>query len=521
MQKVSPSFHQKSQASVRHHSWALLFSFDKEFDNKSTFFTLDRSLLNGKDILAPVGDKVLQYWDFYRFAPYTDRLISMEWSRELEFPYSVQSCIATVTLNNIDNYFSSHTGSPIDQYLIPSRPVKIFSGFNDEPFLQQFVGLTQDKPELDRDSNTAKFQALDYLSELFKLKLSDTISESNINTADALALLFRQFGIEPNQFKLERGSNTIPFLFFSSGEDAAEVFRKIMQAEGGRLWIDETGIFRFDRRTSIHNDIVFAFDESSISSLSVTRDTEIINRVTVTSNIREKQQIQPIHTGSGRLSEANLSEAIVIPKGGTAEYSFRTDDPVAELVEPTNGRQVGTSWFSVRTRGGENIPGGVSIKKITRSASGVSIIFGNSNGYDAFLSAIEVYGAPAKIVDTIDYDAYDQDSIDKYGEHLLKIENDLFGRESNCQSFVYAVLAAYSEFDAVIELTVKSNPALQLFDIIKVDTRKISGTFQITKIASSVSSSGITQTLKARRHTIRSYFILDKSLLNGSDVLAL
>ena len=163
----------------------------------------------------------------------------------------------------------------------------------------------------------------------------------------------------------------------------------------------------------------------------------------------------------------------------------------------------------------------MSIKKITRSASGVSIIFGNSNSYDAFLSAIEVYGAPAKIVDTIDYDAYDQDSIDKYGEHLLKIENDLFGRESNCQSFAYAVLAAYSEFDAVIELTVKSNPALQLFDIIKVDTRKISGTFQITKIASSVSGSGITQTIKARRHTIRSYFILDKSLLNGSDVLAL
>lgn len=521
MQKVSPSFHQKSQASVRHHSWALLFSFDKEFDNKSTFFTLDRSILNGKDILAPVGDNALQYWDFYRFTPYTDRLISMEWSRELEFPYSVQSCIATATLNNIDNYFSSHTGSPIDQYLIPSRPVKIFSGFDNEPFLQQFVGLTQDKPELDQDSNTAKFQALDYLSELFKLKLSDTISESNINTADALAMLFRQFGIEPNQFKLERGSNTIPFLFFSSGEDAAEVFRKIMQAEGGRLWIDEGGVIRFDRRTSIHNDIVFAFDESSISSLSVTRDTEIINRVLITSDIREKQQVQPVHAGSGKLSSASLSEPVVIPAGGTEEYNFKIDDPVADLKSLVNGRVVGSSWFQVKTRSGGNIPSGVTVRSITRTVDSVSIVFENSNSYDAFLSAIEVYGAPAKVVDTINYDAYDQDSIDKYGEHLLKIENDLFGRESNCQSFAYAVLAAYSEFDAVIELTVKSNPALQLFDIIKVDTRKISGTFQITKIANSVSSSGVTQTLKARRHTIRSYFILDKSLLNGSDVLAL
>ena len=520
MQKVSPSFHQKSQASVRHHDWALLFSFDKEYDNKSTFFTLDRSLLDGKDILAPVGDNVLQYWDFYRFAPYTNRLMSMEWSRELDFPYSVQSCMASIVLNNIDNYFSSHTNSPIDKYLIPSRPTKILSGFKGEPLLQQFVGLTQDKPELDQDSHTAKFTALDYLSELFKLKLSDTVAETDINTSDALALLFKQFGIESNQFKLERGSNKIPFLFFAEGEDAAEAFRKIMQAEGGRLWIDEEGIIRFDKRTSIQDKVVFAFDESSISSLSVTRDTEIINRVNIISNIREKQDIQPIHTGSGKLSSADLSEPVVIPSRKTETYSFKIDDPVADLVVPINGRKVGRSWFRVTTRGGEQISSGVAPTKITESVDSVSITFTNSNGYDALLTAIEIYGAPAKVVDTIDYDAYDQESIDKYGEHLLKIENDLFGRETNCQSFAYTILSSYSEFDAIIELTVKSNPSLQLFDIVKISTSKISGTFQIIKIANSISNEGIVQTLKARRYTIRSYFILDRSVLNGQDVLA-
>ena len=94
MQIVPTSFHDKSQAGIRKHRWSLLMSFDKDFDDSRTFFTLDASSLDGSDVLAPVGDNPIQFWDFYSYLPYTNRVISLEWSRQIDFPFSVQSPMA-------------------------------------------------------------------------------------------------------------------------------------------------------------------------------------------------------------------------------------------------------------------------------------------------------------------------------------------------------------------------------------------------------------------------------------------
>ena len=517
MQIVPQSFHDKSQAGIRKHRWSLLMSFDKEFDDLRTFFTLDSSLLDGTDVLAPVGDNPIQFWDFYSYSPYANRVISLEWSRQIDFPFSVQSSMATSILNNFDNYFSSRTNSPIAQYLVPGRPTKLFAGYENEPLLQQFVGLTQDKPELDQQARTAKFEALDYLSEIFKLQLSESVAMSNVRTDEALAALFQQFGIESYQYQLARGRNTIPFLFLDAGSSAADAFRLIMQAEGGQLWIDEQGIIRFDQRLVEATSPVFAFNESSISSITTTEDTELINRVTITSNIREVQVSQPIHTGADL---SNSQEAIVFPAGQTTDYNIKLEDPISDYEDPTIGQTVGESWFTVSSRTGENIALNVTVADSKLSTNQLTISFYNANPFDVYLSGIEVWGEPARIVDTLRYEAFDQSSIDEYGEHLLEIENDLFGSESNCESFAYTVIDAYSQFDSIVEFSAKGNPALQLGDIINIDTRKIAGQFQIIKISNSISSGGVQQVIKAKRYNPRMWFILDQSLLNGTDVKA-
>ena len=69
-------------------------------------------------------------------------------------------------------------------------------------------------------------------------------------------------------------------------------------------------------------------------------------------------------------------------------------------------------------------------------------------------------------------------------------------------------------------MSVKGDPALQLGDIIWVDTRKISGQFQIIKISNSISASGVRQVIKAKRYNPRHWFILDISILDGTDALA-
>lgn len=520
MQTVSPTFHQKSQAGIRKHNWSLLFSFDKEFDPMRTFFILDSSTLDGTDVLKPVDDNPIQYWDYYTYTPYTDRVISLEWERKIDFPYSVESSTANVTLNNFDNYFSSHTNSPINQYLIPSRPMKLFAGYQNEPLLQQFVGLTQDKPKLNQSALTAQFTALDYLSELFKLQLSESVALSNVRTDQALAAMFDQFGIEPFQYDLKPGRNVIPFLFLSEGSSAAECFRQIMEAEGGQLWIDEQGIIHFAQRLLPVSGPVMTFNESNIVSLDTSADTEIVNRVQIISNIRAIQDPQPVHAGSGQLTSPELSNPMIIPAGGSATYLINLEDPIAAYSEPTLSFVSGDSWFTAEDINGNNVVSFVSVTDSALTLNQLAITFTNTNVFDAYLNAIEVYGEPAKIIDTINYEAFDQDSIDEYGEHLLQIKNDLFGSESNCESYAYTIIDAYSQFDSIIDISVKGDPALQLGDIIWVDTSKIQGEFQITKISNSISPTGVTQEIMAKRYTPRHWFVLNQSTLNDGDVLA-
>lgn len=517
MQKVSQRFHDVSQANIRHHSWNLLMSFNKEFQQNAEFFILDKSLLDGPHLLAPVGDNPLQYWDAFKYEDYSDRVISLEWSREASFPSSVQSALCTVVCNNLDNYFTPRTNSPISKYILPGRPIKVLAGHSDTESLQQFVGVTQGKPELDREARTAKFSATDYLTEIFKVNLSDSVSMSNVRTDEALKALFKLYGIEDRLLNFDKGRNVIPFLFLGEGSNTAEAFKSIMEAEGGRLWIDESGIIRFDQRLAQNQKPVFVFNASNIVSITSTEDSQIINHITIKSNIREVQRSQPIFTGS--LSSPTLSQPVKIPSNGTLEYSMQLKDPLKGFTALGIGAASGTSWASFAKENGEAVSSGVSFIGNKIGADALTLTIKNTNPYTVHLTAIEVYGEPAKIVDTIYFEASDPDSIEKYGEHLLKLENDLFGSESNCESYAYTILDSYANLDSTIEMTVKGDYSLQLGDIIKVNTEKVIGTFEIIGMSYSLSSSGVTQTIKARKHTVRNWFILDQSKLNESDVL--
>src|SRR6187402_2358487 len=129
MQTVSPAFHAMAQNSVIPIDWQFNVSFEKNFDDAVTFFTLGVSELNGLDVLGPSDDNPIQEWDKYEYLPYGDRVITLEWDRTLDFPYSVQAAIADVVLNNYDDYFTPRSTSPIEEYILPKRPMRIYTGF--------------------------------------------------------------------------------------------------------------------------------------------------------------------------------------------------------------------------------------------------------------------------------------------------------------------------------------------------------------------------------------------------------
>lgn len=520
MQLVTSTFHQLAQGGVRPHKWEILMSFDKQFDDTLDYFVLNSSELDGSDVLKPIDDNPIQYWDYYSYAPFRDRLQSMSWSSSLAFPHSIQSATADISLNNYDNYFTPNTSSPLAPYILPGRPVKILAGYGSEATIQQFVGTTQGNPTLDSDTKSAAFHALGFIAEISALSLSYTVALSDVRTDEALVAIFEQFGISGSAYSLDRGRNTIPFLFLESGVTVGDALSKIMEAEGGELYVDEMGIIRFVQRLSNPAGPVFTFNISNVVSDKPSDNTQIINHVIIKSTIRALQDLQPIFFGSGTSGNATLTNKLLVPASGTAQYNVSLNDPLADFDDPTLGIAISDSWFTAQTSGGDNVASSVSLSDSSLTVTDLTLTFQNTNSFDVYIDAIEVWGQPAKIVDNIVYDARDQDSIDKYGEYIYEADNDLFGNESNCESFAYTVLDAYAQPGTIIDMIVKGDYSLQLGDIVWIDLSDISGPFKIIGISTSISTTGIEETIQVKRYDPRHWFVLDSSELDGGDVLA-
>ncbi len=520
MQTVSSKFHELAQGGVRPHKWEVLISFDKAFDDTTTFFMLDSSLLDGTDVLKPVDDNPIQYWDYYKYLPYRDRLQSLSWSNNLDFPHSVQYSIADLTLSNHDNYFTPNTYSPLAAYILPSRPIKILAGYGSETTIQQFVGITQGKPALDAETKSASFRALDFISEIASLRFSSTLALSNVRTDQALVAIFNQFGISSSAYSLDRGRNVIPFLFLETQGNVGEALEKIMQAEGGELYLDEQGLIRFTERLALPLSPVFTFNDTNVRSFKHSDQSQIINRVVIKSAIRQLQDSQPIFSGSGTLGNATLTTNVLVPQNGSVSYDIQLDDPITTLINPTTGVQTASSWFTAQKLDGTVVSSNVTVSSSSVTSTKLTLIFANTNAFDAYINALEVWAQPAKVVDTIIFDAKDQDSIDSNGEYVYDIENDLFGNESNCESFAYTVLNAYSQPGTIIDMKAKGDYALQLTDVVWLDLNDIIGPFRIIGKSTVISSQGIEETFKLKRNNPNNWFVLDSSLLDGSDELA-
>lgn len=517
MQTVSPQFNQLADGDIRPLSWGALISFTKEFDDDITFFTLDESTLNGMDLLAPSDDNPIQAWDFYEYTDFTERLNYVSIERSLEFPYSVVSAIADFQLNNYDKYFTPNSSSPISSYIKPKRPVRLLQGFS-STVLPQFVGLTEGMPEISRTEGTATFTAMDFLTWIYAMPIRNTIAMQNVTTDEVLANIFQQFGLAPTQYDLTKGRNRIPFLFFEREQQTAgDIIRPLMQAEMGMLWLDEQGIIRFRPRLEQPSEPVYIFDHDNIVNLDTSEDDQIINHVVINTDVREVQEYQTVHSKT-----ASDNSLHIVPAGGTYVLPAQLSDPCLTIEEPDFGENAGVSWFTAALPDGTLVGSGVSVDSVELKTNTYDITFSNSNGLDVNINQLILWGQPGKNISlepTI-YDAYDEDSVEKYEEKILPIDNNFIQSTSQADSLAETILDEYKEFNDIITIEVKGNPAIQLSDIIEVDYDEYSGEYRLISTYGKTQDGKYTQVLKARKYTPRHWFTLDQSALNGTDVLA-
>ena len=202
MQSTTSLFTSRANGSVRPLSWQTRISFTKEFLPSLQFFTLDESLLDGPEVLAPTDSDVITEWDKYVYSDFSSRVISFEWTRQEDVPSSVNLAIADVVLDNHDNFFTPNGGSEIQNFILPYRPIRLYAGFGNED-LPVFVGLTEKMPVIDSKNKTVSFHCMDFLSALFSRPLDEAVIYQEYRTDQVLDALFQMVGLTSDQYILD------------------------------------------------------------------------------------------------------------------------------------------------------------------------------------------------------------------------------------------------------------------------------------------------------------------------------
>jgi plastocyanin len=505
MQTVSDQFMAWAEGDMRPLAWQFRASFDKSFDPDITFFTLDTSLLDGVDILGYTGANDITEWDKYNYEPYSDRVISMEWQQEFSFLSSTTAAMADIKLNNYDHLFTKQAGSPLDPYILPRRPIRLLAGFGDEA-IPQFVGLTEKIPQVDRKALTAALHAQDFLSYMFTRKLDRTVMYIDLRVDEILAELFALFGVLPSQMLLETAATTVPFAFFEKNQTLGGAVADLMKAEMGSLYMDEQGFIVFKNRLRQAGTPVMTFDETNIIDYSTSNENQIINNVSVKSQVRVVQDKQAVF---------KLAETIQIDPGDTISKFFNFDDPVTAVDTITF-----YTANSAQDDSGTDLTSDITIVDQTLFSTSILVEIENTGGTVAYLTALVVYGTPAKITKTVDVILKDQDSIDEFEDQTYSIESKYIQNEDTARSIGLNILRRFKDFNNTITLEVKSNPALQINDTINVVIDGINDNFVINKLRQVLQDGRLQQTITAQKIDATIFFTLDVSLLDGTDVLA-
>lgn len=529
MNAVSDRFHELANASVRPLDWELGISWSKARNQDIKWFTLDSSQLNGADLLGDNNNNAIQLWDAYDYDKQRDRVISINLSRSVEFPYNVQSAILDVSLDNHDGYYSFSNGdSPISSNVVPARPVRAYLGFRDGGLTPVFVGLTQGIPVYSGLHNTtAQLTAMDFLSQIGEMSLRNMVMMRDARTDEVIAAILRQFGLEPYMYNLTPGANTIPFVFFDSDKNAGNALKELVQAENGALWIDEQGIIRFEPRSGqIGRQSVIVFNPDNIVEITPSQTSSLVNRVYIEANVRKVMDFQQFFTvdNSYGYQQTSDEDQYRLKANGTTTVWLNFEDPVwSATANPLLNGSSNNSSFTVVNLSGNRVNAGITAVG-TLFATSLKLDFTNTNNFPVSIDYLQIWGEPAKVVGTsptIKYTAEDEDSIEKFGLHELTItDNTCFGNQQNIDTFATDVLNSYAGFSPVLELSVKGDPSLQIQDIVTLQDTGYDGTWAIKAISHNLSSSRLVTKLSLVRSEIYMPFILDKSALNGVDVLS-
>lgn len=524
---VSDNFHKAAFGQIIMPIVALYVSFDKQL-KEGGFFTLNQSQLNGPDLLRfAASDADTQSWDFYDYKDFSDRLVSVNWERSLQFPYQIQCGMVDFTLSNTDGYFTPlNPKSSIGANNLPARPMRLAAGFrygNSSELIPQFSGITDGLPTVNQYSKTADYHAVDFLYDICNQELTAAISMRDAKTGDVIAAILQSYGLSPTQYKLAKGRFTVPFVFFDVGASIGDALKKLVQSENGFMWLDESGVVRFETTaaTAGATEIVATLSDYDIMEITPGELSDIVNRVKITAEIRKVQEWQEVYTKSE--SSQTVSDNLwTIAPNGTLTMSCGLSDPCYDIVAPTINRATSVSWFTAQDEHFNPVTSGVTATGVL-SSNAYTVTFTNTHNYVVEITEMKLWGEPAKVIDVINYDAYDDESVAKFGNQTLEVsDNQFFQTYYQANAFARAIIGEHKDYSRTIKVKIKGDFSFQLLDLIRLETADevYNGIYRILSLSYSWDGKQLTTDVTLNGTNIEEgKFTLNISRLNGEDVL--
>lgn len=524
MQTVSSTFTANTSKPLREISWRLLMSFEKNYDPSIDFFTIGTSTIGGTDILKGVND-VVQEWDKFDYADLTDRVLSIEFNREVDPPLSsLTLTTAQITLDNHDDVFTpGNASSPYDGFIQPRRPMRFHIGMRAEP-IPMFIGVTDGMPEVNESSKTVRFNCFDFLSSIIQKPLDTELMYTNKRTDEVISSLLQSAGLLTTQFVLDTGAVVIPFAYFEKGSKLQDAITAISEAELGNVSCDENGVIRFQNRTNwATNSNVWNFTKDNVLDIDTVTDNDVINVVEVYSKARKVQAKQKIW---------ELESAVEVKGSSTVEIfaNFEDDNgtlPVTSVDTPVYISSATTSLFAVNTS--SDGTGSIDSTHVTLTSHSLfstayKMVFTNTSTSSLFITQLELKGTPAKVVSDIYVRVQDDASVgifDALDEHVFKVENNYIQDEVAANSIAQIIIEDRSEIDDQRKMQVRGVPQLQIGDAINYTDEIINEDYFVTRINGIMdTTAGFRQYLQVSKRTINTYFRIGISLIGGTDKIS-
>lgn len=430
--------------------------------NVTNYATVGSSIIGGTDIIAGSDVATINNADAFQYYDETDNVLRIEYERTLIEPLGGMSiAIADVVLDNTDLRFTPDHNATIGTALRPNRPMKIFIGFKvngTDRVIPIIEGVTL-QPREDKTSRTVTITAFDYLRWLNE-KAQETAIYTNQRSDQIIADILARAGVGSSSYSLDQGLNTVGFAWFEKGDTAGERIRKLVEAEEGIFYQDETGILRFENRDK-YSKVPFISNVWTIKPEDIIEwrqdySNKIINRVIVAGSPRSVKDETEIWRDG-------VEEPL--PAGATTTIWANFDDPASTITNPA-----ATTDYTVFTGAagtGTDITSDVSIV-VTSFTKAAKLEISNANGSAGLMNFLRLRGTPA----TVDYQVkevfQDTNSISDYNENQVQIENEFIDNKIFAASMAQNVVRRHRNPTENIILTVKGIPQLQLRDRIRI-----------------------------------------------------